>query len=203
MLQCFCLPALAANIEVKGLFTDAAVLSIDGRERLLKVGQVSAEGVELLEADTTRAILRVGDETLTLHLSEHIGTSFSRPEKVQVHINMSPGRQYLTTGSINSRPVRFLVDTGATSIAINENTARSLGIDLTASRTTRVTTASDVRQARIVNLREVQVGEIKVANVAAIIMDGPQPADVLLGMSFLQHVDIAENAGLMVLTSKL
>jgi aspartyl protease family protein len=52
-------------------------------------------------------------------------------------------------------------------------------------------------------LKEMTVGEIKRNNVQAIIIDGENPKDILLGMSFLQHVDISEKAGLMVLTSKL
>jgi aspartyl protease family protein len=52
-------------------------------------------------------------------------------------------------------------------------------------------------------IQEMVVGEITQKNVQAIIIDGENPKDILLGMSFLQHVDISENAGLMVLTSKL
>ena len=48
-----------------------------------------------------------------------------------------------------------------------------------------------------------QVGDIKQVNIQAVILGGEHPKDILLGMSFLQHVDISENAGLMVLTSKL
>lgn len=197
------LKAMAVNIEVKGLFGGAAVLVIDGREQLVKQGQKTSEGVELIQADATKAVIRINDETKTLYLSDRIDSNFTEAKSVQVHINMSPDRQYLTTGSINGRPLRFLVDTGANVIALNANMAKSLGLEHIKSVRTNVSTASDVRVARSVVLREVQVGEIVVNNVRAVVMDGPQPSTALLGMSFLQHVDISENNGLMVLSSKL
>jgi aspartyl protease family protein len=63
--------------------------------------------------------------------------------------------------------------------------------------------ASDKLPVTVVVLKEVQVGPIRQTNVRAVITEGDYPRDVLLGMTFLQHVDISENAGLMVLTSKL
>jgi len=195
--------AYSKDIEVKGLFGGAALLVIDGREQLVKTGQTTEEGVQLIEADARKAVLDVGGEPRTVYLSERIDSSFSQPRSVQVHINMTPDRQYLTAGAINGRSIRFLVDTGANVIALNSDMARSLGIEHIESKSTKVATASDVREARSVVLHQVQVGEIVVNNVHAVVIDGPQPSTALLGMSFLQYVDIAENDGLMVLSSTL
>lgn len=194
---------VAVNIEVKGLFGGAAVLVINGREQLVREGQTTSEGIELIQADANKAVIRLNGETKTLYLSDRIDSNFTEAESVQVHINMSPDRQYLTAGAINGRPLRFLVDTGANVIALNADMAKSLGLEHVKSVRTNVSTASDVRVARSVVLREVQVGEIVVNNVRAVVMDGSQPSTALLGMSFLQHVDISENNGLMVLSSKL
>ena len=64
-------------------------------------------------------------------------------------------------------------------------------------------TASEDLEVTRVMLKEMTVGEIKRNNLQAIIINGENPKDILHGMSFLQHVDISEKAGLMVLTSKL
>ncbi|MDA0976983.1 MAG: TIGR02281 family clan AA aspartic protease [Proteobacteria bacterium] len=201
---CCCLPpaALAVDVEVRGLFNGAALLLIDGEQVLLRAGESGFGDITLLEADTTRAVVLIEGQQRTLHLSDHISGRFSPVEKAEVRIAMGDNRQYITHGSINSRSVRFLVDTGANVIAMNANTARSLGISLEDGQKTRARTASDLAEATLVTLREVQVGDIRQRNIQAIVMAGEHPTDILLGMSFLQHVEISENSGLMVLTAR-
>jgi aspartyl protease family protein len=197
------LPLLAIEIEVRALFSGAAMFVIDGENQLLKKGQVSSSGVELIDANPSEAVVRINDQTRTLRLSDRISSSFEKPVKVKVLIKMAANRQYITAGSINGRPVRYLVDTGANVVAINANTARMLGLSTADGVKVNASTASDDLQVTMVMIEEMVVGEITRKNVQAIIIDGENPKDILLGMSFLQHVDISENAGLMVLTSKL
>lgn len=202
-LACLSPSIYALQIEVKALFNNAAMLNIDGRDQLLKKGQRSKEGVRLIDADSRKALVEYDGEQQTLFLSDRIGSSFKAPEKAQVHITMTENRQYITHGSINGRSARFLVDTGANVVAINSKMARSLGISLEDGVKMKTATASEELMSIAVNLKEIQVGDIKQRNVMAVIIEGDYPQDILLGMSFLQHVDISENAGLMVLTSKL
>ena len=194
--------AAAAEIEVRGLFTGAAVLVIDGREQFIRAGEVSPEGVRLVEASADEARVEVDGEIHTLLLSQHIGASFTPASGSQVLIQMNDNHQYRTPGSINGRPVSFLVDTGANVIAINADMAHSLGLSLEQGEQTRVSTASATHAATRVRLEEVQVGEIRVSQVPAVIIAGDHPREILLGMSFLRHVNISENNGLMVLKSK-
>lgn len=195
--------SFALQIEVRALFGGSALLVIDGRDQLVKQGQVTREGVKLIEADSNRAVISYQGEQQTIYLSNRIAASFKTPEKTQVQISMSENRQYIAYGSINGRPVRFLVDTGANVVAINSTMARSLGISLADGVPTRASTASAELAATLVIIKKMQVGDIKQVNIQAIILGSEHPKDILLGMSFLQHVDISENAGLMVLTSKL
>jgi aspartyl protease family protein len=203
LLLLFPLPSLAIEIEVRALFSGAAMFVIDGQNQLLKTGQVSKSGVELVEANPSEAIVRINGQTRTLQLSSRISSTFEKPEKARVLINMAENRQYITTGTINGRPVRYLVDTGANVVAINANTANTLGLSVEEGVKVYASTASNDLQVTMVMLKEMIVGEIKRNNVQAIIIDGENPKNILLGMSFLQHVDISEKAGLMVLTSKL
>ncbi len=64
----------------------------------------------------------------------------------------------------------------------------------------RVETASGLVPARVVNLRFVDVGGIRVDNVQATVVEGSYPSTVLLGMSYLKHVDIKENNGVLSLS---
>jgi len=203
LLLLFPLSSLAVEIEVRALFSGAAMFVIDGENQLLKKGQVSRSGVELIEANHKEAVVQINGQTRTLQLSDRISSTFERQENVKVLINMAANRQYITAGSINGRPVRYLVDTGANVVAINANTAKMLGLSVEDGVKVNASTASDDLQATMVMVEEMVVGDITRNNVQAIIIDGENPKDILLGMSFLQHVDISEKAGLMVLTSKL
>lgn len=195
-------PALGSEVVVKGLFGGAAVIVVDGREILIKKGQKKA-GILLVQADSEKAVVEIDGQQRTLYLSTHIDSSFATAEKSQVMINMTDNRQYITAGTINGRPVTYLIDTGANVIALNSDMAKSLDIALYDGVKTNVSTAGGTERAIRVVLKRVSVGGISRSNVAAVVIEGSHPQQILLGMSFLQHVDINENGRLMVLTSKL
>lgn len=198
------LPAFAAevpDVQVVALFQDAAMVRTVAGEKLLKVGE-SHEGIELVSATSRAAVLRVGDREFELGISERIASSYSRAEKASVSIAMNNRGQYVTRGAINNRSVEFLVDTGANIIAMNTPTARALGIDYMAGRLTAGNTAGGVVAARAVTLETVEVGGIRASNVEAVVLPGDSPPLVLLGMSFLQHVEIRESGGLLQLTAE-
>ena len=77
---------------------------------------------------------------------------------------------------------------------------RAIGLDPRAGEGSRVETASGVVQARVVMLRSVDIGGIRVENVRASVLEGAHPATILLGMSYLRHVDIHENDGVLSLS---
>jgi aspartyl protease family protein len=115
----------------------------------------------------------------------------------------STSGMYTTVGSINGLPVPFLVDTGATQVALNSAQARRLGIDYRVTGTeTSVTTASGVERAWRVNLDSVKVGDLELRNVGAVVIDGPQPETALLGMSYLGRLEITNSGQLMTLKKK-
>ena len=95
------------------------------------------------------------------------------------------------------------LDTGANVISLDSSLAAQLGISLDGARRGLAQTAGGETEVSFVTLKDVQVGAIKQHNVRAVVTHASHPPYVLLGMTFLQHVDIRENAGLMVLTSKL
>jgi aspartyl protease family protein len=110
---------------------------------------------------------------------------------------------YLTFGSINGRSVRFLVDTGASAIAMNKEQAKQLGIrydkiGVPAS----VSTASGFTNAYRVRLKTVTVGKITESNVEAFVIDGNHPGPILLGMTFLGRLDIEHSGNALKLSQK-
>ena len=103
---------------------------------------------------------------------------------------------YEAEGQINGRSVTFLVDTGATDVALPESTARALGLDF--GPRVQVMTAAGPAGAWATRLDEVTVGGIRRKNVRATITDG-EFNGILLGMSFLKYYDLQQQDGRLVI----
>lgn len=192
------------NVRVVGLFPNAAVLSVNGQRVLVKVGQPGPQGIEVLSADSKSAVLSVNGETNTYTLSRDYGSGgFATPEKQRLTINRGAAGHYWVTGSVNGNNLPFMVDTGATTIAMNAAQAQRLGLNFKNRGTpVAVTTASGVEQAWRVRLNSVKVGTIEVLGVDAMVLDGAFPRDALLGMSFLNRVSWREEQGALVIEAK-
>ena len=189
----------SAAIEVEALFTNAAALRIDGERKMLKAGQ-SYKGVTLVAAHSGTATLEVDGQTKELGLSRRIGARYEAPEAQVVSIPRDALMQYQTNASINGRSMQVLVDTGANVVALNSTHAMALGVDYSAGAPARVETASGTASAWIVTLKSVDVGGIRVDNVQATVVEGDFPSTVLLGMTYLKHVNMEETGGVLSLS---
>ncbi len=192
--------AAAVHVQVQALFKGRAMLQINGQQQLLKAGETGTSGVRLIDATSKYADIEIDGEVRRVTMSGGIHSNFTAPEEELVSILADPDGAYHVHGSINGQPVRFLVDTGASSVAMNGAQARRLGIDFVyLGRPGMVTTASGSVQAYALKLDRVQVGVIEVQNVDAVVIEGNYPQSVLLGMTFLREVEIREKEGLMEL----
>jgi aspartyl protease family protein len=203
LLWLLSLPALAVDVAVVGLFSGRAVLEIDGARRVLKVGDISPEGVKLLAADSESALLEIDGREQRMALGGHISGSYQAPPRAEVHVWPDTRGMYRMPGSINGQTVDFLVDTGATHIAMNARQARRLGIDYRVrGERDMASTASDVVPVFRVTLDRVQLGGITLRQVTAVVFEGTQPSDVLLGQSFLNRLEMRRENEAMVLREK-
>lgn len=193
---------LATDIQVLGLFKNKAIVKIDGKQRTLKIGKRSPEGVILISADSYTAILDIDGKEQEFKLGRHVSTSFKKKELAEAKI-MPVNGMYSTTGFINGSPVNFLIDTGATWIAMNANQARSLGINFRyIGKRGAASTANGVVTVYRVVLDKVKVGEIVLTNVEAGVLEGNSPREVLLGNSFLNRVEMQRQGQVMLLKQK-
>lgn len=192
----------APDIRVQGLFGGSAVLVINGKQRLLKQGQTSPEGVKLVSSDSHQAVVEVEGQQVTLGLSQHISSTFQAAEQAEVRIPRSPNGHYMVSGFINGHPVDFMVDTGATSVAMNLNDAKRLGVDFRRGKHANASTAGGIVNAFEVDLDKLVIGNITARQVSATIVVGNFPSNVLLGNSFLSRVEMTEEEGVMVLRKK-
>ncbi len=189
----------AAPVEVVGLFRDRAVVRVSGGEVLLKVGQTK-QGVTLLSADASKAAVRYQGQRYDLGLSNRVAGNYQRVEQVQVVISADRMGQYQVRGAINGQFANFLVDTGASVLAMSSELARTMNIDYAAGKKGAVQTAQGRTDSYFVVLDEVVVGGLKASNVEAAVIEGEFPRMPLLGMSFLREVNMQESAGVLTLT---
>ncbi len=191
------------DIVVSGLFKNRALLTVNGKQRLLKVGETSPEGVELLASDSRQAEIRIEGVRHIVTMSQHIASTFKSAEFAEVRIPRGQDGHYQTTGFINGRSVEFMIDTGASAVALNINDAERLGIDFRAGQIGQASTAGGIVNTFQLLLPKVSVGNITVNQVQATVVVGNFPTKILLGNSFLGRVEMREEAGVLVLRSKL
>ena len=190
------------EVEAKMLAQGSAILMIDGNQRFLRDGNKSPEGVLLVSADIKQAVLEIEGKRKTISLSRSIGNQFKAADKTEIRIASGAGGHYQAKGLINGIPVNFLVDTGASTIAMNHFEAERLGIDYRAGQPIMVNTANGVTKAFLVTLSSVSVGNIVIHQVPAAVSSTDSPSIVLLGNSYLSKVDIKIDKGVLVLKEK-
>jgi len=201
------LPATAAQIQVVALTAGKATVVIDnGRPRTLTAGQVSPEGVRLVSATPESAVVEFEGKRLTLALGtsyrEAAPTAESPPGRSVVVSADSQGH-FLVSGMINgAASVRFLVDTGASLVSISADDARRAGINYLAGQRGMTQTASGVAPVYRVKLDVLKVGDITVYNVDAAVHTSGQLPIALLGMSFLNRMEMKRDGVALTLTRR-
>ena len=118
--------------------------------------------------------------------------------RAMVVIKQDPSGHYLAEGFINGQPVMFLVDTGATDVALPEKMARAMGVQF--GPEVRVMTAAGPVTAWRTRLNSVSVGNLSLTNVRATITRGGM-TEVLLGMSFLKQFSIRQQGEELIIES--
>jgi aspartyl protease family protein len=196
--------AAVTKLSVVALFKDKAMVVLDGKQTLLRKGKRSRQGVMLVSADAKGAVLEIDGITKNYPLGRQISTQFKAADtSAPIRIWPSGAGMYTVGGTINGFPVSFLVDTGATLIAMNRNEARRLGINFRIDgQKSSAQTASGVVTAYNVVLNKVKVRSIELTKVAASVVDGDFPTQILLGNSFLNRVDMNRKGRAMELRKR-
>jgi aspartyl protease family protein len=195
----------AADVAVSALFSGKAVLMVDGgRPRTLSVGQSTPEGVKLISASSESAVIEYNGQrqTLTTGQGTRVLGSPAAKAGAQVTLTADVRGHFITTGFVNGVSVNFMVDTGATTVALSTAEARRLGIDYRSGVQGRVSTANGVVAAYRIKLDTVRVGDIVLNNVDGTVIDGAGLTVALLGMSFLTRTHMIRDGDKLTLTRR-
>ncbi|HET9643961.1 MAG TPA: retropepsin-like aspartic protease [Burkholderiaceae bacterium] len=178
--------ATAQTVTFNGAMGDKALLVIDGEARPIPVG-ATVQGVKLVTMSADEARVEFGGhvEVLRLGSPAHLSrTALPSSANREIVLTAGMGGHFVTGGAINGRPVQFMVDTGATAIALSQADADRIGLDYRNGQRVGIHTANGIIPGHVVNLTSVRVGDVEVFNVSAVV----QPTFmeyVLLGNSFL------------------
>ncbi len=124
---------------------------------------------------------------------------FDAPEYKETELRRRPNGHFYVTANVNGAPINFLVDTGASTVALTEADARAAGIQFVNSEFEPVgRTANGIARGKSVTLPKVSIEGKEVMEVEGTIIEG---ADVsLLGQAYLARISGVEmNGDTMVL----
>ena len=192
-------PAAAADVSLIGTFeSKAAILSIDaGTPKTVRVGQVFG-GVTVVSVEKDRAVIEVDGKRRTLARGQTYSSSAAVSGAQSVTLSVGAGGHFVTEGQVNGGAVRFLVDTGASSVALPASDANRLRIDYRRGQRGVAQTAGGTTEVYAVRLDSVRVGGIELTNVEAVVIESGLPV-ALLGNSFLSRMDMRREGQTMTL----
>jgi aspartyl protease family protein len=198
--------APAQTVTLNGqMGTRQALLVIDGQPRVVEVG-ATVQGVRLLSLSGTQAEVDVAGQRRVLFAGAtqvRVGgaETASSGGGREIVLTAGSGGHFTTDGQINGKAVTFMVDTGATAIALGQVDADRLGIDYKTAPRGFAGTANGRIPVNVVTLSSVRVGDVEIANVEAVVMPSAMQ-HVLLGNSFLTRFQMKRDNDTLRLTKR-
>jgi len=194
----------AQSVMLTGTIGSRAILIVDGSApKTVAVGE-TFQGVKLLSLAAEQATVEAGGKRVALRMDQPVsigGSGGAGGGGTRIVLPVSSGGHFMTQGAINGRSVNFMLDTGATTVALSAADAQRIGLDFSKGQPVRVSTANGVAQGWRVRLNSVRVGDVEIYDVEAIVSQQPMPY-VLLGNSFISRFSMRRDADQMVLEKR-
>ena len=202
---CFfaCSAAFAQTVSMSGSLGDKALLMIDGAPRTVATG-ATVQGVKLVSVTGNDAVVEIKGKRVTVLMGGaqvSIGAQASSGGGSQIVLTAGSGGHFMTAGGINGKAVRFMVDTGATSVAMSITDADHIGLKYRDGQRFFVGTANGAVPAYKVRLAEVRVGDVVVYDIEAMVVPA-QMEFILLGNSFLTRFQMKRENETMTLSKR-
>ncbi|HEX5686260.1 MAG TPA: retropepsin-like aspartic protease [Ideonella sp.] len=197
-------PARAQSVLLSGtLGSSKALLVIDGQMRTVAIGQ-TVGGVTLRSIGTDEAVVLIGGKPFSVRLGASpvsLGGGGSGGGGSAIVLPAGPGGHFMANGSINGKSANFMVDTGATTIAMGMAEAQRLGLRYDGGRRGMASTAGGSVPMYEVNLNSVRIGDVEVYNLSAGVVQADMPY-ILLGNNFLSRFNMRRDGDTMRLEKK-
>lgn len=193
--------AWSQSVALQGMLGNKALLIVDGAPPKTVAPGQTFMGVKVISTAGDQAVIEVAGRRETLRVGEapaSVGGGGAPGSGGRIVLTAGTGGHFLTDGRINGQQVRFMVDTGATAVAIPEPEARRMGLAYKDGRMSMASTANGIVSTWQLKLSSVRIGDVEVHDVDASVIPGSMPY-ILLGNSFLNRFQMKRENEQMVL----
>ena len=183
--------ARAADVALIGVIGDrAVVLAVDGGDpKTVRLGQ-TWNGIKVLAVEKTRATIEFEGKQRILSLGQHYRSAPARSGRQSVTLAADPRGHFFADATVNEQPVRLVVDTGASVVVLSAADATRMGIDWRQGRAAPMQTANGATVGYLVKLQSIRVGGIELQNIDGVVVEQGLGTYGLLGMSFLNRLEM-------------
>ena len=191
------------SVALQGMLGNKALLMVGGgAPRAVAPGETH-QGVKVVSTSGDQAVVLIDGRRHTLRVGEAPASVGSAAPSGSDRVALTAdGRgHFLTQGSINNRPVQFMVDTGASTIAIGQAEADRLGLNYKSGRRVMMNTANGSAPGWLFKIGAVRVGDVTAYEVDAVVTPAAIPM-VLLGNSFLNRFNMRRDGDTMMLIKR-
>ena len=194
----------AGSVTLTGSIGSRAILIVNGNPpKTIAVGE-SYQGVKLVSLQAEQAVVELDGKRVNLRMDTPVsigGGGSSGGGGSRVVLSADSRGHFMTQGAINGRPVTFMLDTGATAIALSADDAQRIGLDYSKGQRVLMNTANGTATGYKLRLQSVRVGDVEVYDIDAIVSPQGMPY-VLLGNSFINRFSMRRDADQMVLEKR-
>ena len=202
LLLAFCGSAHAQQVALIGVIGGkAAILALDGGDpKTVKAGQ-SWRGITVVSVGHDNATVEIDGQKRVLSLGQHYRGALPASTRESATLAADPRGHFFTDATINDVTVRSVVDTGATVVVLSVADADRMGLAWRGGEKGTMQTANGSTSAYRVKLATVKVGPIELHEIdGVVVQQGPGVA--LLGMSFLNRLEMKRDGDTMTLTRR-
>ena len=200
-----CASVHAESVALAGMLGGKALLVVDGSPPKTVAAGDSHRGVKVISTNGDQAVVEQSGQRITLRVGEapiSMGGPAGAPGRgSRIVLMAGSGGHFMTPGQINGKAVQFMVDTGATSIAMSALDAERAGISYKTGQSVNMSTANGITQGFRIKLNSVRVGDVEVFDVDAVVTPQAMPY-MLLGNSFLMRFQMLRESDQMTLVKR-
>lgn len=197
--------AHAESVALVGMLGSKALLVVNGSAPKTVAAGETHQGVRVISTDGEQATVEQSGKRVTLRVGEAPvnlgGLSASAGRGTRIVLVAGSGGHFMTPGQINGKAVQFMVDTGATSVAMSGADAERAGISFRNGQAINMSTANGIAPGFRIKLNSVRIGDVEVFDVDAVVTPQAMPY-MLLGNSFLTRFQMVRENDQMTLVKR-